>query len=331
MIQRYISDGQIVPVEVTVGLLKSAMEKSGATRFLVDGFPRNEDNLQGWKKIMDPVADVEFVLFYDTDDQTRLARLLKRAETSGRTDDKEEVIMKRFKVFREQTMPIVEYYGAQDKVRLVDGQPPADEVFKVTQDAIEPVVSAQVLEANIKLLQAAHAGDWDAYSRLVDGSMITLDQEETFGLPVRGASFHKKFFDAMTERSSEGAAVPLGAAGSTTFRLLDPSVRILGKSSAAVSYVRLVAPKAADGGEEQDSAATKPRAFSETRLWQEIDGRWLCVHLHKSPMPSLAVTEEEAELASLSAAVRSARWAAESALQQLQAEDDRSSNQGGRQ
>lgn len=97
MIQRYISEGNIVPVEVTVGLLKAAMEKSGATRFLVDGFPRNEDNLMGWQKIMDPLADVEFVLFYDTDDETRLGRLLKRAETSGRTDDKKDVIMKRFK------------------------------------------------------------------------------------------------------------------------------------------------------------------------------------------------------------------------------------------
>lgn len=34
-------------------------------RFLIDGFPRNEDNLQGWKKVMDDKADVKFVLFFD--------------------------------------------------------------------------------------------------------------------------------------------------------------------------------------------------------------------------------------------------------------------------
>lgn len=49
------------------------------------------------------------------------------------------------------------------------------------------------------------------------------------------------------------------------------------------------------------------------------------MHLHKSPMPSLAMTEEEAELASLSAAVRSARFAAEQALSQLEQEDERAS------
>jgi len=97
MIERYISEGRIVPVAVTVSLIKAAMEKSGATRFLVDGFPRNQDNLQGWQDTMSELADVEFVLFYDTDDETRLGRLLKRAETSGRSDDKKDVILKRFK------------------------------------------------------------------------------------------------------------------------------------------------------------------------------------------------------------------------------------------
>lgn len=34
-------------------------------RFLIDGFPRNEDNLQGWNSVMDGKADVKFVLFFD--------------------------------------------------------------------------------------------------------------------------------------------------------------------------------------------------------------------------------------------------------------------------
>lgn len=38
-------------------------------RFLIDGFPRNEDNLSGWKKSMDGKADVKFVLFFDCDNE----------------------------------------------------------------------------------------------------------------------------------------------------------------------------------------------------------------------------------------------------------------------
>lgn len=40
-------------------------------RFLIDGFPRNEDNLQGWNTVMDGKADVKFVLFFDCDNQVR--------------------------------------------------------------------------------------------------------------------------------------------------------------------------------------------------------------------------------------------------------------------
>lgn len=38
-------------------------------KFLIDGFPRNEDNLQGWTKTMDGKADVSFVLFFDCDNE----------------------------------------------------------------------------------------------------------------------------------------------------------------------------------------------------------------------------------------------------------------------
>ena len=33
--------------------------------FLVDGFPRNEDNLKGWERTMNDKADVKFVLFIE--------------------------------------------------------------------------------------------------------------------------------------------------------------------------------------------------------------------------------------------------------------------------
>lgn len=40
-------------------------------RFLIDGFPRNQDNLQGWKDAMDGKADVKFVLFFDCANEVR--------------------------------------------------------------------------------------------------------------------------------------------------------------------------------------------------------------------------------------------------------------------
>jgi len=47
------------------------MEKSGKKNFLIDGFPRNRDNLEGWNKAMEGVADVKMVLFFRCSEEVR--------------------------------------------------------------------------------------------------------------------------------------------------------------------------------------------------------------------------------------------------------------------
>jgi hypothetical protein len=53
LIESYITEGKIVPVEITVGLIKKAMEEAlsstGRNSFLVDGFPRSLENWSGWQ------------------------------------------------------------------------------------------------------------------------------------------------------------------------------------------------------------------------------------------------------------------------------------------
>ena len=41
------------------------MEKSEKNKFLIDGFPRNKDNLDGWEREMGDKVNLEFVLFFD--------------------------------------------------------------------------------------------------------------------------------------------------------------------------------------------------------------------------------------------------------------------------
>lgn len=77
MINTYIKEGRIVPAEITVGLLNTAMEKSGKKKFLVDGFPRDMSNLESWEASMSSVTNVQFLLFLDCSEETMLARLLE--------------------------------------------------------------------------------------------------------------------------------------------------------------------------------------------------------------------------------------------------------------
>lgn len=69
MIESCMQAGSIVPAEVTVNLLREAMEKNGweKKRFLIDGFPRNEDNYATWFRML-PQVQVEGCLFLNCSD-----------------------------------------------------------------------------------------------------------------------------------------------------------------------------------------------------------------------------------------------------------------------
>eukprot|EP00002_Diphylleia_rotans_P008717 TRINITY_DN18721_c0_g1_i1.p2 TRINITY_DN18721_c0_g1~~TRINITY_DN18721_c0_g1_i1.p2 ORF type:complete len:200 (-),score=41.12 TRINITY_DN18721_c0_g1_i1:294-893(-) len=134
LIETYIREGKIVPVEITVQLLKNAMVASGGDKFLVDGFPRNVNNVEGWNSVMGDSATVEFVLFFDCPEAVMEARLLKRGETSGRSDDNIESIRKRFRTYINETMPVIEHFAKDGKVHQIDSTPTVEEVYVKVQE-----------------------------------------------------------------------------------------------------------------------------------------------------------------------------------------------------
>ncbi|XP_069498342.1 UMP-CMP kinase [Ambystoma mexicanum] len=134
LIKSYIKDGQIVPVEITISLLQREMDETMTSnaqknKFLIDGFPRNEDNLQGWNKKMKDIAIVSFVLFFDCDNETCIDRCLERGKSSGRTDDNRESLEKRIQTYLQSTKPIIDQYEKSGKVKKVDASKSVDEVF----------------------------------------------------------------------------------------------------------------------------------------------------------------------------------------------------------
>lgn len=97
-------------------------------KFLIDGFPRNQDNLDGWVERMSDKVDLKFVLFFDCPDGTCIDRCLGR--NSGRVDDNLDSLKKRFDVFHRDSVPIVDYYDKRYMVRRVDSEPTPELVFE---------------------------------------------------------------------------------------------------------------------------------------------------------------------------------------------------------
>lgn len=123
-----IKEGQIVPGEITVRLLKKAIhhnrQKPG---ILIDGFPRELKQAALFEKM---VSDFEFAIFFDCPEDVLTERLLSRGRSSGRVDDNLACIRKRFDTFKRQSTPVVEYYEAKGKLHRIDGTRPADDIFQ---------------------------------------------------------------------------------------------------------------------------------------------------------------------------------------------------------
>jgi len=134
LIAGHIKNGTIVPVAITCSLLKREMENSQIKNFLIDGFPRNQDNLEGWNEAMKEVVNVQGVFFFNCPDQVCVDRCLNRgASGSGRTDDNEESLKKRLATYRSSTMPIIEHFKALGKVFEMDASATPEQVFAQVQ------------------------------------------------------------------------------------------------------------------------------------------------------------------------------------------------------
>eukprot|EP00195_Chlamydomonas_chlamydogama_P001115 CAMPEP_0202920022 /NCGR_PEP_ID=MMETSP1392-20130828/76642_1 /ASSEMBLY_ACC=CAM_ASM_000868 /TAXON_ID=225041 /ORGANISM="Chlamydomonas chlamydogama, Strain SAG 11-48b" /LENGTH=381 /DNA_ID=CAMNT_0049613499 /DNA_START=89 /DNA_END=1230 /DNA_ORIENTATION=- len=131
-----MKEGKLVPMHVTIVLLKNAMISSGGSFFLVDGFPRALDQAEEFEKSIMPC---QTVLFFDCPEEEMEKRLLKRGETSGRSDDNAETIRKRFHTFINQSLPVKDHYSALGKCHVISAVAPPDQVFEEVVKVLDPI------------------------------------------------------------------------------------------------------------------------------------------------------------------------------------------------
>uniref|UniRef100_A0A8C7I2K5 Cytidine/uridine monophosphate kinase 1 n=1 Tax=Oncorhynchus kisutch TaxID=8019 RepID=A0A8C7I2K5_ONCKI len=92
--------------------------------FLIDGFPRNEENLHGWTTIMDGEADVKFVLFFDCSNEVIVGHWGQGSPRGKGGANKEGI-----QTYLQSTRPVISLYEKQGKVRTVDASYSVDKVF----------------------------------------------------------------------------------------------------------------------------------------------------------------------------------------------------------
>jgi adenylate kinase/UMP-CMP kinase len=119
MLDKMMKEGQIVPGHITIGLLRRSichLPKSNPFA-LVDGFPREMTQAFDFERSVTPC---KMVLSFSVPDDALVARLMKRAESSGRADDNMETIKKRLRTFHSQSEPVIQYFGAVGKLQNIE-------------------------------------------------------------------------------------------------------------------------------------------------------------------------------------------------------------------
>lgn len=120
----YMDKGDLVPDQVTIDMLKEEVDKnSKANGFLFDGFPRTISQAEALDAFLtDKNTAISGMVSLEVPENLLVERLLKRGETSGRSDDQDEVkIRNRFKEYNEKTSILQSFYEKQNKFYGVDG------------------------------------------------------------------------------------------------------------------------------------------------------------------------------------------------------------------
>lgn len=134
-------EGKLVPSEVLLAIIKKNILELKAKSdpsspppvILLDGFPRSQENIDAWKQFkMEEVVEGRFCLYLECGYETMEKRIMGRAQTSGRADDKPETIKKRFETFENQTKPILEYFVNIKKLVKVNAETDPDTVYNDT-------------------------------------------------------------------------------------------------------------------------------------------------------------------------------------------------------
>lgn len=109
--QRYMDAGELVPDEVTVGMLRERLAEDDVEKgFILDGFPRTAAQADALDELLrDAGNELDAVVSLEVPEDVLVQRLLAR----GRTDDTEDVIRRRQEVYREETSPLLEHYSEQ--------------------------------------------------------------------------------------------------------------------------------------------------------------------------------------------------------------------------
>jgi adenylate kinase len=166
--KEYMDRGELVPDEIVIGIVRERLKQPDCEKgFLLDGFPRTIKQAEALDEMLKELGkDIDAVIYIDVPEEEIVKRITYRrtcrncgavyhliyappkednkcdkcgGELYQRDDDKEEVVRQRFKVYMENTAPLIEYYEKKGLLYRVDGTKSIDEVFSQIDEILQKI------------------------------------------------------------------------------------------------------------------------------------------------------------------------------------------------
>jgi adenylate kinase len=128
-IKSYLDSGDLVPDGAVMDMLRKPVVAAAQARgYVLDGFPRTVAQAEAAFTVVRTLgAEVQAAVHLDVPRDELVRRLLRRGRGS---DDTEAVIEHRLQVYRDNTVPLLEYYAGREWMFTVDGTQPAEAVHR---------------------------------------------------------------------------------------------------------------------------------------------------------------------------------------------------------
>lgn len=130
--KKLMDKGHLVPDEVVIGMISTALDcNPKCDGFLFDGFPRTSAQAEALDKLLEyKKAPLVAMLALEVSEEELVKRLLKRGETSGRSDDtNDQVIRERIEEYHRKTASVADHYKIAGKAVYVKGEGSVGEIF----------------------------------------------------------------------------------------------------------------------------------------------------------------------------------------------------------
>lgn len=135
----FIKDGKLLPDSLMTDILASVFDKLlPCDGVIFDGFPRTVAQAEALDRMLAARStEVKAMIELSVPDAELVKRLILRGKLSGRSDDNETTIRKRLQVYKDQTAPLISWYGKQGKHYHIEGVGKVDEIFDAVCKVID--------------------------------------------------------------------------------------------------------------------------------------------------------------------------------------------------